>query len=68
VAIGLLAGGLLAAWAVRFVKSYLYQLTTYDARVWTAALALMLTTAAIGTFLPARRASRTDPTVALRRE
>jgi predicted permease len=68
VAIGLLAGGLVAAWTVRFVKSYLYQLTAYDARVWTAALALLLTTAAIGTLFPALRASRIDPTVALRQE
>lgn len=68
VAIGLAAGGLLAAWTVRFVKSYLYQLTTYDARVWTAAIALILTTAAIGTLIPALRTSRIDPTVALRQE
>jgi predicted permease len=68
VAIGLASGGLLAAWTVRFVKSYLYQLTAYDAHVWTAAIAVMLITAAIGTLLPALRASRIDPTVALREE
>jgi len=68
VAIGLAGGGLLAAWTVRFVKSYLYQLTAYDPRVWTAAIMLMLLTAAIGTLVPALRASRIDPTVALRQE
>ena len=68
VAIGLAAGGLLAAWTVSFLKSYLYQLTAYDARVWTAAIALMLATAAIGALLPALHASRIDPTVALREE
>jgi predicted permease len=68
VTIGLVGGGLLAAWSVRFVKSYLYQLTAYDARVWTAAIALIVTTAAIGTVIPALRASRIDPTVALREE
>jgi predicted permease len=68
VTIGLAAGSLVAAWAVRFVKSDLYQVTAYDARVWTAAIALILTTAAIGTLLPALHASRIDPTVALREE
>jgi predicted permease len=68
VAIGLAGGGLVAAWTVRFVKSDLYQLTAYDARVWAAAIALMLITAAIGTLIPALRASRIDPTVALREE
>jgi predicted lysophospholipase L1 biosynthesis ABC-type transport system permease subunit len=65
---GLLAGAIGAAWAVRFLGTYLYQLTTSDARVWTAAVGLILLTAIAGTLVPAFRASRIDPTQALRSE
>jgi predicted permease len=65
---GLIAGGIGAAWAVGFLGSYLYQLTSFDARVWTAAIGLILLTAVAGTLVPAFRASRVDPTEALRTE
>jgi predicted permease len=65
---GLVVGGIGAAWAVGFVRSYLYQVTTSDARVWAAAIGLILLTAAAGTLVPALRASRIDPTQALRAE
>jgi predicted permease len=65
---GLVAGGIGAAWAVRFLGSYLYQLTTTDPRVWTAAVGLILLAAVAGTLVPAFRASRIDPTQALRSE
>jgi putative ABC transport system permease protein len=68
VAAGLIAGGLGAAWAVQFVKSYLYQITSSDPRVWIAATSLILLTAAIGAMIPALRASRTDPIQSLRGE
>jgi predicted permease len=63
---GLAAGAISAAWAVGFLSSYLYQLTTSDARVWAAAIGLILVTAAAGTLVPALRASRIDPSQALR--
>lgn len=65
---GLVAGGIGAAWAVGFLGTYLYQLTSFDARVWTAAIGLILLTAVAGTMIPAFRASRVDPTQALRAE
>ncbi len=65
---GLAVGGIGAAWAVRFLQSYLYQITSSDIRVWTAAISLILLTAAVGTVIPALRASRIDPTHALRTE
>jgi predicted permease len=65
---GVVAGGLVAAWAVRFVSGYLYQVTPSDARVWAAATGLILLTAAAGTLAPAFRASRIDPTSALKAE
>ena len=68
VGVGLLAGAIASAWAVRFVGSYLYQLTASDARVWAASIGLILVTAAAGSLFPAIRASRIDPTRALRAE
>jgi len=68
VVLGLAGGGLVAAWAVQFVKSYLYQLTASDPRVWAAAIGLILLTAGVGTIIPALRASRTDPVQSLRGE
>jgi predicted permease len=65
---GLAAGGIGAAWAVRYVRSYLYELTAFDTRIWGVAIGLILVTAAIGTLIPALRASRIDPTQALRAE
>jgi predicted permease len=68
VVVGVVAGGIGAAWAVRFVASYLYQVTAFDARVWTAAIGLILLTSAAGTLVTAVRASRIDPTETLRAE
>jgi hypothetical protein len=63
---GLVVGGVLAAWASRFIDAFLYQITVTDLRVWLAAAAVMLATAAVGVLVPAMRASRTDPVQALR--
>jgi hypothetical protein len=68
IVLGLIIGSLVSAWAVRFVKVYLYQITPYDPRVWTAAVVAIVATAAIGTVIPARRASGVDPVQALRAE
>jgi hypothetical protein len=65
---GLAAGGLLSYWAVTFVRSYLYKVDAYDPRIWVVAIAVLLATAALGAYLPARRASRIDPVKALRVE
>ena len=63
---GVIVGSLVSMWAVRFVKVYLYQITPYDPRVWTAAVVAIVLTAAIGTLIPSLRASRVDPAQALR--
>jgi len=65
---GLIVGGGIAAWAVRFVKGYLYELTVTDPRIWATATALILFTAVVGALIPAWRASRIDPLKALRVE
>ena len=63
---GLIAGVLLAVWAARFVRTFLYKLDVYDPWVWTAAIVTVLATATVGTLVPSRRASRIDPVSALR--
>ncbi len=65
---GVIVGSLVSAWAVRFVKVYLYEITPYDSRVWTTAVVAILSTAAVGTLIPSLRASRVDPVQALRAE
>ena len=65
---GLAAGALLAAWAVRFLESYVYELSVYDARVWAVAIVIVTTTAVTGALIPSLRASRVDPVRALRVE
>jgi predicted lysophospholipase L1 biosynthesis ABC-type transport system permease subunit len=66
VGVGLLAGAAVAAWAVGFVTSYLYELAPTDPRVWAVAVALMVAAAGVGALIPAVRASRVDPLRALR--
>jgi len=63
---GLVVGSAVAAWAVGFVESYLYQLTATDPRIWATAVGLILMTAGLGAAIPAMRASRIDPLQALR--
>jgi len=63
---GLGVGALGAALAVRPLKTYLYRITAADPAVWSLAIGLVVLTAALGTLVPAWRASRVDPAVALR--
>ena len=63
---GIVAGGLLAAWSVRFVQTHLYETPGFDPIVWTTTVGVMFATATIGAWIPARRASRIDPVEALR--
>ncbi len=52
----------------RFLESLLYGVTARDPLALGVACALMTSVAALAGFLPARRASRVDPAVALRQE
>jgi predicted permease len=63
---GLAVGALVAAWTVRLLEAYLYELTIYDARVWAVALVAVTVTALTGALIPSMRASRVDPVKALR--
>jgi ABC-type lipoprotein release transport system permease subunit len=50
------------------LTSYLYQITPADPGVWVAAVCIVLVTAALGTFVPAVKATRVDPLRALRQD
>jgi predicted permease len=66
VAAGVVIGSAVSIWAVRFVQTYLYEVTPYDLRVWSIAIFVIVATTVIGTLVPSLRASRTDPVDALR--
>jgi hypothetical protein len=64
VAIGILGALSLA----RFVETMLYEVTPFDPASYAATAAVLLTVAALACYVPARRAMRVDPIVALRTE
>jgi ABC-type antimicrobial peptide transport system permease subunit len=66
VAVGLVAGGALAYLTTRLIGSRLYGIAAQDPSTLAVATALLLLVALTATYLPARRASRVDPLVALR--
>jgi hypothetical protein len=68
VAVGVIAGAALAAAAAVALRGVLYGITPFDPAAWGLALAAMLAAAALANFIPARRAMRIDPMLALRTE
>jgi len=57
-----------AAAGTRLVSSMLFGLTPTDAPTLFAATTVMILIAALAVYLPARKAARVDPIVALRQE
>ena len=68
VSLGLLLGAPAAFALTRLVKSMLYGVTPADAVSFAGAVLLMIVVTAIAAWVPARRAARVDPMVALRYE
>jgi predicted permease len=68
VVIGILIGLGVALATTRFLKTLLYGLSPTDPAVIGGAVLLMLAVAAAAAYLPARRAAKVDPMVALREE
>jgi predicted permease len=67
-AIGAGIGMLLAALAARTLSGALYGIGAFDPVAWGVALTVLLTAAALANFIPARRAMRINPVIALRAE
>ena len=68
VAIGLAAGVPATLWAARPLASLLYGLEPTDASTLTVGVLVLVATALLASYIPARRASRIDPLAALRSE
>ena len=67
-AIGLAVGAFVSAAASQLIQGLLYGVRPEDPVTFLGVIALMLAVAAIAGYLPARRASLTDPMIALRAE
>jgi ABC-type antimicrobial peptide transport system permease subunit len=68
VALGLVAGLAGTYYAVRIIKSFLFQTAPHDPATLVGVVALLGAAACLAAWLPARRAASIDPVVALRAE
>ena len=66
--VGVLAGLAIAGAVVRVLQSLLFEVKPLDVQVFLAVPVLLMTIAALACGIPARRATRIDPAVALRTE
>jgi predicted permease len=65
---GVLIGLALSAAAARLLGSFLFGVSTYDPLTFITVPVVLVAVGALATYLPARRATRVDPTVALKAE
>jgi len=68
VGVGAVIGVGVSVALARLFGTLLYGVTPYDASTYVAVLALLGTVAALASYIPARRAARVEPLVALRQE
>ncbi|HEX9106156.1 MAG TPA: FtsX-like permease family protein, partial [Longimicrobiales bacterium] len=65
---GVVIGGMIALVAARWLKPLLFQESARDPAVYALVAAVLLAVAVVASYLPARRAARLDPNLALRAE
>jgi ABC-type antimicrobial peptide transport system permease subunit len=66
--VGVVVGGLVAMAARRLLASMLYGVSTLDPVTYIAAPLLLVVVSLLASAVPARRATRVDPVIALRAE
>ncbi|HYC49534.1 MAG TPA: ABC transporter permease [Gemmatimonadaceae bacterium] len=66
--VGVAIGLVVSVGAVRLVEKLLYQVSAYDMVTFAVSVGMLLAVATIASLLPARRAARIDPVVALRQD
>jgi putative ABC transport system permease protein len=65
---GVAIGVASAVWLTRFLKTLLYGIQPLDAPTFVTTVALLFALTLMATWIPAQRATRVDPAVALRDE
>ena len=68
VGIGMLAGGVLAWFAARLARGYIFGVEAHDAATFASVFAVLAAASFFAAWLPARRAAAVDPILALRSE
>jgi putative ABC transport system permease protein len=66
--LGLSVGMTVALFATRVVQSFLFETTPHDPATFAAVAVIMIVAALVAAWVPARRAARVDPVIALRAE
>ena len=66
--VGIVLGGAIAYGAAKWVKPLLFEESPRDPVVFALTLGVMIVVAAAASFIPARRAARVEPSIALRSE
>jgi predicted permease len=68
VVVGILAGLIVTYWGAKFLQSFLYHVDARDPVTYVLVVLVLIATAIVAAWLPARRAARTDPATVLRAE
>jgi len=68
VGLGLVIGILGAFLTARIMSNMLFEISALDPATYLAASALLITVAVVASYVPARRATKADPILALRYE
>jgi predicted permease len=66
--LGMGAGLLASLWLTRFLRGMLFGITSFDAWTYAVVCVALLAASLLASYIPARRATRVDPTSALRHE